>query len=112
MIGHHVAKRARSFVKAATVLDADGFGRGDLHVVDVVAVPERLDDVVGKAEDHDVLHGLFAEVMIDAVDLLFGQNLVQFLIQLLGRFEIVTKRLFDDNARPMASLFFCQTALA
>src|SRR5882724_10920955 len=74
MIGHHVAKRARSFVKAATVLDADGFGRGDLHVVNVVAIPERLDDVVGKAEDHDVLHGLFAEIVIDAVDLLLSDS--------------------------------------
>jgi len=66
MIGNHVAKRAGSFIEAAAMLDANGFGGGNLYVVDVIAIPERLDDVVGKTEDHQVLNGFFAEGMIDA----------------------------------------------
>src|SRR3984893_9589780 len=66
MIGDHVTKGPGGFVKATTMFDADGFCGGDLHVVDVIAIPEGLDDVVGKAKDHDVLDGFFAEVMIDA----------------------------------------------
>ena len=57
-------------VVAAAALDADRLGDGDLHVVDVAAVPDRLEDAVGEAEDHQVLDGLLAEVVIDAVDLL------------------------------------------
>ena len=101
MIRHHVAERTCSFIKAATMLDADGFRGGDLDVVDVIAIPQRLDDVVGKTEDHDVLHSLFAEIVVDAVDLFFGQDLLQFLIELLRGFEIVSKGLFDNHARPV-----------
>ena len=60
---------------AAAAFHADGFGHRDLHVVDVAAVPDRLEDSVGEAERHDVLHGLFAEIVIDAVDLLFVGDL-------------------------------------
>ena len=73
VIGNHVAERAGGFVETTAVFDADGFRGGDLNVIDVIAIPERLDDVVGKAEDHHVLHGLFAEIVVDAVDLFLVQ---------------------------------------
>ena len=82
MVGNHVAKGAGGFVEAAAMFDADGFGGGDLHVVDVIAIPERLDDVVREAEDHQVLDGLFAEVVVDAVDLIFGEDLFQIFVEL------------------------------
>src|ERR1700719_1890474 len=75
VVGNHVAEGAGGFIEAATMLDADGFGGGNLDVVNVVAIPEGFDDVVGKAKDHDVLDSFFAEVMVDAVDLFFAQNL-------------------------------------
>ena len=56
-------------VVAGAVSDAHVLRHGDLHMVDVVAVPERLEDRVGEARHQDVLHGLLAEVVIDAVDL-------------------------------------------
>ena len=52
MIGDHVAEGAGGFVKAAAMFDADGFGGGDLDVVNVIAIPERLENGVGEAEDH------------------------------------------------------------
>ena len=58
--GHHVAQRARLVVVAAAPLDADRLGDGDLHVVDVAAVPDRLEDAVAEAERQDVLDGLLA----------------------------------------------------
>jgi hypothetical protein len=45
-------------------------------VVDVVAVPERLEDGVGEAEDQQVLHRLLAQVVVDAVDLLLVEDFV------------------------------------
>ena len=56
-------------VGAAAALHAERLGDGDLHVVDVLLVQQRLEDRVGEAEAQDVLDGLFAEVVIDAVDL-------------------------------------------
>ncbi len=74
MVRNHVAESARGFIEPAAMLDAYGFGRGDLHVIDVIAVPERLDDVVGEAKDHDVLDGFFAEIVVDAVNLVFRRE--------------------------------------
>src|SRR5256886_12292351 len=94
------------------MLDADGFRGGDLHVVDVIAVPQRLDDVVRKAKDHHVLDGLFAEIVVDAVDLVLRQNLLQFLVELFGGFQVMAKGLFDDHARPAVVFFLGQSAFA
>ena len=74
MVGHHVAQRAGGVVGLAALLDADRLGDGDLHVVDVVAVPQRLEEAVGEAEDQDVLHRLLAEIVIDAEDLLLARH--------------------------------------
>ena len=56
--------------------DGQILGGRDLHVVDVVAVPDRLEDAVGEPQHQDVLHGLLAEVMVDAIDLMLGKDLV------------------------------------
>ena len=66
-------------VVAAAPLDADRLGHRDLHVVDVTAVPDRLEDAVGEAEDQQVLDGLLPEVVIDAVDLLLAEQAAQLL---------------------------------
>ena len=74
---HHVADGARLVIIAAARADAEAFGHGDLDVVDIVAVPDRLEDAVAKAEDEDVLHRLLAQVVVDAVDLLLVEDAVQ-----------------------------------
>ena len=40
--------------------------------------------------------------MIDAVNLIFFRHLQELLVQRFGTFEVVTKRLFDDDAAPVA----------
>ena len=75
VIRHHVAQSARLIVIAAALFDADRFRDGDLHVIDVAAIPDRLENTVGETKHQDVLDGFFAEVMIDAVDLLFADDL-------------------------------------
>ena len=44
-------------------------------MIDVAAVPDRLEDSVGEAERQDVLHRFFAQIVVDAVDLLFVGDL-------------------------------------
>ena len=48
---NHVAQGTRGFVKTAAALDAECFGGGDLHVVHVVAIPERFEDAVAEAKN-------------------------------------------------------------
>jgi hypothetical protein len=111
MVRDHIAKSAGGFVKASAVFDAHGFRGGDLHVVDVIAIPERLDDVVGKPENQNVLHGFFAEVMVDAVDLIFVEDLLEFFVELTRGLQIVSERLFDDDPGPVAALLLGQSGL-
>ena len=100
MILDHVAQRAGFLIIGAAALDADRFGGRDLHVIHVAPVPQRLENAVAEAEGQNVLDGLFAQVMIDAVDLRFGKDLLQLLAQLARACEIVAERLFDDEPPP------------
>ncbi len=65
----HVADHARLVVVVAPLLHPQLLGHGDLDVVDVAPVPDRLEDAVGEAEDEEVLDRLLPEVVIDPVDL-------------------------------------------
>jgi hypothetical protein len=65
---HDVADGADLVVEAAAALDAEGLGHGDLHALDVVAVPDRLEERIGEAEDHQVLDGFLAQIVVDAKD--------------------------------------------
>ena len=62
-------------VVAGAALQPQALGHRDLHVVDVLAVPDRLEDAVGEAEDQDVLDRLLAQVVVDAVDLALAEDL-------------------------------------
>jgi hypothetical protein len=65
VVGNHVAQRP-SFVKVSSPLfHSHRFGVRDLHVVDVATIPDWFKDGIVEAENHDVLHGLLAQVVID-----------------------------------------------
>ena len=68
-------------VERAAILDADRLGHRDLHVVDVAAVPERLEDPVAEAEDQQVPDGLLAQVVVDAVDLRLAEDLADLAVE-------------------------------
>ena len=82
------------------MLDADGLRGGDLHVVDVAAVPDRLEHAVAEPEHQQVLDGLLPEIVIDAVDLLFVEMLVREAIERARAVEVGAERLLDDDAAP------------
>ena len=98
MVWHHVAQRAGRVVELAARADIDELRRCDLHVVDIVVVPQRLDHHIRKARRHDVLDGFLAEEMVDAVDLAFMRVVQQPCVQCLRRREIVAEGLFDRDA--------------
>ncbi len=97
---NHVAECARGFIEAAAALDAERFRGGNLHVIDVIAIPQRLEDSVSKSEHEQVLNRVLAQIMIDAVDLLFVENAEYDLVQLFRGGKIPSKGLFNDDAHP------------
>ena len=107
----HVAKHAGGVVVVAAVLDAHLLRHRDLHVVDVAAVPHGLEETVGEAEDHDVLHGLFAEVVVDAVDLPLVEDGAEPEIELARGLEVAAEGLLDDHAPPPRSILLREPGL-
>ena len=96
---HHVAQLAGMVEVARPRLDADRLGDRHLDVVNETAVPERLKQGVGEPKHEDVLDRLFAEIMVNAIDLFFGEDGLQFGVQLPGRVQVGAERLLDDDAR-------------
>ena len=88
-------------------LPIERLGHVDLHVVDEVAVPDRLEQAVGEAEREDVLRRLLAEEVIDAEDLVLVEDLVQLGVErdALSRsvpngFSMITR---ERSTRPASS---------
>jgi hypothetical protein len=81
MILHHVAQSARSFIEARARFDSERFRCGDLHLVDVVCIPQRRENRVCKSQDQNVLRGLFAEEMINAISLFFSEGIADDAIE-------------------------------
>ena len=105
MVLDHVAGRADAVVVAGPATKADVLGHGDLHVVDVVGVPDRLEQLVGEAQRQDVLHGLLAEVVVDAEHRLLGEDVVDDLVELARALQVVRERLIDHHPAPNEACF-------
>ena len=99
----HVAQGTGGVVvAAAAAFHAEVFGAGDLDVIDVAGVPVRFEDGVGEAQDHDVLGGFFAQVMVDAVGVLFGEGVGDGFVEAAGGGEVFAEGFFTDDAGPFA----------
>ena len=112
VVGHHVAHSAGFVVVVATQFNAQLFRDRDLHVIDVAAIPHRLENSIREAEGQNVLHRLFAEIVVDAVNLIFLQHFANFFIQRHGAGEVMPERLLDDHAPPLFTLFMRQPSRA
>ena len=74
MVLNHVAQRAGCFVVTAPTAHANRLGICDLNVIDVLTIPERLENAVGKTKDQQILYRLFAEIVIDTINLTFVKD--------------------------------------
>ena len=66
MVLDDVACGADAVVVSGAPGHADVLGHGDLHMVDVIVVPDRLVHGVRETQRQHVLHGLLAKIMVDA----------------------------------------------
>ena len=104
MILHHVAQRPGRFIITGASFHPERFRRRDLEVIDVARIPERLENRVRESQHQNVLRGLFAEKMVDAIGLIFVECVADDSIQFARRGEIGAERFFDDDARPASFL--------
>ena len=93
-----VAQRPGRLVEPAAVAHAQLLGHGDLNMVDVAAVPDRLEDGVGEAQRQHVLDRLFPEVVVDAVQLGLLEHAVQAVVELEGAGQVAAVGLLHHDA--------------
>src|SRR5260370_38910943 len=102
MVGNHIAQSPGGFIEAAALLYPHGFRGRDLDVFNKMPVPDGFKDAVAETEHHQVLYGLFAEIVINAGDLPLFQHLLDFSMQRARSLQIVTEWFFSNHAPPWA----------
>ena len=112
MIRDHIAKCAGGFIEPRAALDTDGFGDSDLNVVDMLTIPERLENTVRKSHQHDVLNGFFAEEVVHPINLSLGHTLAQLAVERFGGLQIVAERLLHHDTTPTVRAFRDQACSA
>ncbi|MNP35151.1 hypothetical protein D3C76_1284730 [compost metagenome] len=85
MVLQHVAGRPGAVVVSAAVLYAEAFTDADLYMIDLVVAPHRLQQGIGKAQGHEVLHGFLAQVVVDAKHLRLVEHRADGLVDRGGR---------------------------
>ena len=71
MVLKHIPDDAGLFIIACPMLHAQRLCGGNLDMVEVPPVPERLEDRIGKPEHQDILNGFLGKVVVDAENLTF-----------------------------------------
>ncbi len=100
---NHIAHRADPVVKGSAAQNAELLRHGDLHAFNVLAIPDRLEKEVGEAEKDHVLNGVLPEIVVDAEDIVFIEDAVNFGVERPRGFDIVTEGLLDDHTRSLSA---------
>src|SRR5215469_11253518 len=100
MVLHHVTNSTRFLVVGSASFQSDILCHSNLYVVNITPVPHRLEDAICQAKNKNILYCFFAEIMIDAIDLLFFEDPGNLAVQFACRYQVMPKRLFNDDARP------------
>ena len=109
VVDDDVAERPDRVVEVAAILDAEALGHRDLHRRDVVAVPDRLEHRVREPQEEDLGEPHLPEEVVDPVELRLVEVLVDRLVELAGRGEVVPERLLDDDPRALGQAGLRQT---
>ncbi|MNN58353.1 hypothetical protein D3C81_1733980 [compost metagenome] len=100
MVLAHIAQCSGMIVISAALFHSYGFTESDLNVGDMLIVPQRFKERIGKTDHFDVLHHFLAQIVVDPVDLFFLEHLADLLVELLRRFQVVAERLLDHQTVP------------
>ena len=94
MVLDDIADRSGHVVKSAAALHSEIFRHGDLHALDIVAIPECFRERVGETKDQHVVHRPLAEEMIDAENTGFIEDGEENFVQLQRRRPDRARRAF------------------
>src|SRR5678815_1486551 len=100
MVLDHVTHGASLLVVAAATFHADCFSVRNLHMIDVLMVPQRFEDAVAEAKHQQVLNSFLAEVFIEAEDLVFVKDGRELDVQGLRTRKMVTEWFFYNDPSP------------
>eukprot|EP00166_Cyanidium_caldarium_P003890 ctg_381.g135 len=100
VILHDVADDTKVVKVAGAPLDAKVLLESDLDGGNVLIVPQRLQEVIGKPQRQHVLYQLLAQVVVDAEGLLLADVLRQVGVQFGERGTVAAERLFDHHPTP------------
>ncbi len=100
MILHDIADGAGFLIELTAAVHAHLLGHRDLHAGDVIAIPDGLEERVGKAEIQQTLHRLLAEVVIDPKDARLGKALEQDLVERFRGLQVPPEGLLDHHPHP------------
>jgi len=73
MILNHVAHRAGLIVKCPAPVNPEIFRHRDLHALNVISIPKRFKECVGKVEINDVVDRPLAQIMVNPENRGFGK---------------------------------------
>src|ERR1022692_4973291 len=108
MVFDHIADRPSIVVELPPSLDAEFLRHCDLHTLDVIPIPDRLQEAVGEAKEQKIENGLFTKVVVDAKDSRFRKHGMKSGIQLLRRGEIVPEGLLDNHSSIFHAVRLCE----
>ena len=98
MVLQHIAYRPVFIIISGAIADTNCFSHCDLHMINIAIVPQRFKNHIGKPQRHQILHGLFAQIMIDTIDLAFPKHQQQLIVNFFCRSLIMAQRFFNDEA--------------
>ena len=67
MVDDDIPQRSDRVVEVTPILDTEALGHRDLHGLDVVAVPDRLEHRVREPQEEELLDSHLSEEVVDAV---------------------------------------------
>src|SRR5262249_24437588 len=101
---HHVTDSAGLLIIGAAVFNAEIFRDCNLDALHRIPIPQGFEYWIGKTKRQQILYRLFAQVMIDAIDLGFIEVTVQERIQCASGPEVMPEWLFKDDTHPAMTL--------
>ena len=98
MVLHHVAQRADAIIEINTATNAELLGNRDLHMINSATPPQWFKKRVCEAQCEQVLDGLFAQVVIDAIDLVLSETSTDLVVYFGRRRKISPQRFLENDA--------------
>src|SRR5271157_562433 len=108
MILDHVADGAGLVIEGAPALDSEILCHRDLHALDMLAIPERIQERIREAKEHYIVDRPLPEIVVDAEDRRLVEGSQKDSIEPPRRGQVRSEGLFDDNARILGTARFAE----